>query len=176
MVYRSQDNWYASVSETGLVKGRSLGSTTIRVSRGGDAKDVKVKVESKYDLYPLMDNFIGNDISKVKTAFGTVDETTQYEGATIYWYHNYGKYDLDIAFAVETADETCTVMMVIVYASPTYYTALSTYIWDRYFCHKVLNDEYYLYNHDKTISLLWEYLPQQNKYAVAYYPYVNEYD
>lgn len=176
VAFRSQDNWYASVSSTGLVKGKSLGKTTIQVSKDGYTSSVNVKVESKYDLYPLMDNFIGKPISTAQSTFGVEDETTRYEDATIYWYHDYGKYDLHIAFAVETNDASKIVGGVLVYASVLNYTAFSTYIWDRYFCPKVLNDVYYLYNHDKTISLRWEYLPEQAMYGVAYYPYVNEYD
>ena len=175
VTYIPTDSWYATVSTNGLVKAQRIGSTTIKVSNGDYTQYVNVEVKSKYQLYPDMDKYIGKSFDLLKDAFGSYDQIVpmdgEMEGYVGYLYKERGKYSISFIFIYEDDDPLGIIQAVAVSVPVAYEKQMETYIWDRYFCADVLNDVYYLYNHEKTVSLILEYQSNQFMYLILYGPY-----
>lgn len=69
--FSSDDEFYASVSETGAVTANKVGQTNITVNSSIGSLKVPVTVLPKYDLYPDMDGLIGKTRSAVEALLGT---------------------------------------------------------------------------------------------------------
>lgn len=171
ITYSPVDSWYATVESNGLVTAKKLGKTSIKVSDGNSSVYVSVDVKSAYELYPDMDYYIGKQFSVFDGAFGNYDETTTTDDYITYWYDHRTKYDISFGFVFKKGDDLGTIQVVAVYVPLTYEKQIKTYIWDRYFCPETLNDVYYLYNHNKKVSISFEYQRDQLMYRILYYPY-----
>lgn len=172
--YKVFDPWYASVDATGLVTAHRIGTTRITVTDGSSTKYVSLTVKSKYDLYPLLEQYLGKSISQLTSSFGNYDETYQSGNIREYRYKNRGKYGISFTFMIDPTDATQTITFIAVYISSSYLDQINGYIFSRYYCHDVLNDVYYLRDYDKTASLRISYLTGQYQYLICYYPYTTE--
>ncbi|MFV0417984.1 MAG: Ig-like domain-containing protein [Dysgonomonas sp.] len=77
ILYKSDNEYIAIVSDKGLVTAKTIGETLIQMDNGQDKKTFRVKVNPKYDLYPTPElNFGMSKISLIEK-YGTPDETDE---------------------------------------------------------------------------------------------------
>jgi len=78
MTYISKSEYIAKVSSSGLITGGKVGETEIVLSNGEDAKNVKVTIEPKHNLYPEPIDRIDFGVSaeKIKEVFGAPTQET----------------------------------------------------------------------------------------------------
>ena len=170
ITYSPIDSWYATVENSGLVTAKKTGKTRIKVSDGNSTIYVSVDVKSTYQLYPDMDYYIGKKFDVFDGAFGNYDNTSSTDDYITYWYDHRTKYDISFGFIFKKGDAFGTIQAVSIYIPVTYEKQMQTYLWDRYFCPEVLNDVYYLYNHDNDVGLKLEYESSQRAYNILYFP------
>jgi len=155
VTYSAEDEYYATVSESGLVTGEKVGSTNIIVTAENQSVKVPIKILPKYDLYPDVASLIGCQLSKITDVFGA-----DYEGKNSYIsYNEPTQYTETIMFKIE--NNICTSCFVLVPIS--YLSMLTSYIQERYTKTGTLNNNIYFYNHNK------EVLISVSVYSLKYY-------
>ena len=151
----SQDNYYASVNNTGVVTANKVGKTTIQVSsiKNREYLTIPVEVKSTYSLIPDLEEYLGKDISSLFSIFGKHDRADYLEDYYFYAYIDRGKYMIDFAFLTEYTEGKDIIVGIFVYVPITYLKQIGTHMIDRYYCYEVLNDEFYFTNHDNNVDI-----------------------
>lgn len=124
LTYRSENEYHASVSETGLVTALFVGETNIVVSDGNDSKNFRVTVQPKSTLYPEPCMNWGASRSEVIAYSGTPD-TNSADGLT---YKEYGNADA----LIYMFDESDKLKSVGVLVKSNLSSEMSTYLAERY--------------------------------------------
>lgn len=86
--YASEDEFHATVSETGVVTAKHVGETKVRVSNGTYRADLNVIVTPKYAIYPEPNVKFGDSQSAVKEAMGGDKNTPSKQDETTLIYDN----------------------------------------------------------------------------------------
>lgn len=146
----TKDDYYATVSTTGLVTGERVGSTEIIVKSSIGSYEVPIKILNKYSLYPDVDRLIGKNISDMVNLFGSDYKTsTTSSGAMMYGYANPTRYVELIAFTMNGS----TIKSVGVVVPTSYTSMLTKYLLERYMVAGMQNDMYFFLNHDENVMI-----------------------
>ena len=87
IVYSSDSEYIASVSERGLVTAKHIGQTNIILTNGEDSKRLEITVVPKSNLYPEPDVYFGESKQSIIAKFGKPDNETD-EGVGYIDYSN----------------------------------------------------------------------------------------
>lgn len=164
--FSAPDEFYATVDANGLVKAGKVGKTKIIVSADNGVVDVPLTIIPAYDLYPDIDPYMGASMSQISSKFGTGYSTsTASGGGTMWTYTDYNKYS-NIAFLFEGGKVT----QALVALSTTYTSMLTSHLKERYTVAGMLNDYFFLLNHDKSVMIALT-VYSNRLLAVLYTPY-----
>lgn len=126
IVFQSENEFHAKVSETGLVTGMFVGETNITLSNGEDTKKVKITVAPKSNLYPEPKVRFGETKSALISRFGTPDtETSNGIG-----YTNYSDSAPILLFVFDNSNNLKSYAVHVKSANST---TLSSFLNERYF-------------------------------------------
>lgn len=109
ITYKSESEYVAKVSTSGLITAGRVGETSILLSNGEDSKSISVKVEPLHNIYPEPIHKIkfGDSKATVKSAFGN----NAFEQTTSLLYNDYHK-NYDYAFLFEDGKLTATGVVI----------------------------------------------------------------
>lgn len=167
--YSTSDDFYASVSPTGLVTANKFGGAVINASLDNISVDIPVVVLCQYSLYPELDKIIGQPESEVIKLLGSAyTQSEMSSGETMYIYKYFNSYTE--AIAVSFKNEICSSAAALV--STSYMSQLTQYLKERYSLVAMLNDVYAFFNHDKDVVAALN-VPSAYYLQVTYTPYNN---
>lgn len=167
VTYTSQDEFYAEVSETGLITANKIGQTNITVSSPNGVKSIPVTVLPQYTLYEDLTPYIGASLSNITAKYCTDYTTaTNKDGSVTYTFKNPTSYVAGIGFIIENGK--CTSAMVAVSTSHT--SMLTKYLIERYAVVGMQNDMYFFLNHDKDVTITYT-VYSYSTLMVLYTPY-----
>lgn len=123
--YSVEDEYYASVSESGLIDAKRVGETNIIVRNDQKSEKVNVIITPQYKTYPDPDFMFGETRSAVIKKLGTpaneTDAAIAYEG-----------YSTKAPLIIYTFDESNKVSGVSVIVGTTYTEELAKFLAERY--------------------------------------------
>lgn len=125
ITYSSEDEYYASVSDAGLIKAGRVGETRMVLTNGKDTKSLKVTVKATSNLYPEPNIEFGISRSDLIKKLGTPDRET----STGIGYDNYSTNAPQVAYIFDTNNKL-TSSSVLVKSSQS--SNLGTFLGERY--------------------------------------------
>ena len=148
--FSSSDEYYATVSETGLVTGEKVGETEIVVSSSSGTVKVPITIMHQYSLYPDVDGLVGKTLSDITKVMGSnYESSTSSSGEMTYLYRNPTSYVDAIMFMMKgSVVETIGVLV------PTTNTSMiAKHLIERYTVAGMQNDMYFFLNHGKQTAI-----------------------
>ena len=139
ITYSVQNEYHASVSETGLVKAQYVGVTNIILENAEDRKTVKITVEPRYNLYPEPNVYFGESKSSIISKFGW--DYVESESAIAY--ENYATSAPIIMFTFDDFDKLSGYAIMV---NTLYSSTLADFLMERYLVAGIDNDVYYFIN------------------------------
>ena len=150
VTFSTKDDYYATVSSSGLVTGERVGSTEIVVKSSIGSVEVPIVILHKYSLYPDVDRLIGKSISDMVNLFGSDYKTsTSSSGNLIYGY----TYPTSYADAIMFMMEGTTINSIGVLVSTSYTSMITKHLLERYKVAGMQNDMYFFLNHDEDVII-----------------------
>ncbi|MGM1055440.1 MAG: hypothetical protein ACQEWG_06100 [Bacteroidota bacterium] len=125
LLYSSDDEYHASVSELGLVTARFIGETNIVLSNGNDTKKVSITVKAQSNLYPDPNLEFGTSKSALLAKYGTPDVETE----TVILYDNYSNAAEAVMYLF---DDNNNLKSSAVMVKTAYSSNLGTFLVERY--------------------------------------------
>jgi hypothetical protein len=125
LLYSSEDEYHASVSEPGLVTARFVGETNVVLSNGNDTKKVLITVKAQSNLYPDPNMEFGISKSALITKYGTPDDETE----TGILYDNFSNAAEAVMYIF---DENNKLKSTAVVVKTSYSSNLGTFLVERY--------------------------------------------
>lgn len=148
--YTVKDDFYATVSSTGLVQANKVGETEIIVTSNNGRVDIPVTVIPQYSLYPELEPLIGSSVSWVTRALGGgYTEDKDSKGQKTHVYKNYNKYVYGIV--VTFNGSTCSNIGVVV--STSYTSQLANYLKERYKLIGTQDNYYFFLDHSEDVTI-----------------------
>ncbi|WP_165042378.1 Ig-like domain-containing protein [Dysgonomonas sp. ZJ709] len=137
ITYTSENEYHATVSESGLITAGRIGETNILLTDGNDTKEFKVTVNPESNLYPEPNVEFGISKSDLIKKLGTPDYQTS-EGIR---YDNYSSNAPQVAYLFDSSDklETSVTMVKTAYSSE-----LGTFLGERYVYGTSIEEDYTL--------------------------------
>ena len=167
VTYASNDEFYASVDENGLVTGNKVGETEIVASSSNGTVTIPVTVVSQYSLYPDLTSLINSPLSSMTDMLGAGYQTSTSEtGETVYTYLDYNEYTAAILVCFDGG--SCSKVFTMI--STSYMSKFTSYLIERYAVAGMQNDYYYFLNHDKNVVITMT-LYNPKYMATLYMPY-----
>lgn len=149
--FSSSDEYYATVSDTGLVTGEKVGEAEIVVSSSSGVVSVPITIMSQYSLYPDIDGLVGKTLSDITKVMGSNYEQSisSSSGELTYLYRNPTSYVDAILFQMKgTIVENIGVLV------PTTNTSMiAKHLTERYIVAGMQNDMFFFLNHGKKVLL-----------------------
>lgn len=168
VTYKSEDEFYATVDASGLVKGEKVGETNIVVSSDNGVKRIPIEVMPKYTLYPDLDQYIGASQSVISSNFGsTYKQSTASSGNIMWTYVSYNSY-ASLIFSFKDGKVDAALAAV----STLNTTMLTKSLIERYAVAGTQNDYYFFLNHDKDVIVALN-VYSASLLAVTYMPYTS---
>ena len=170
ITYTSDDEFHAIVDAAGLVEGRYVGETKIKLVTDNDIKYVNVTVKPKYYLYNEPDIQFGESKSSIINKFGQPDNVS----SSVVSYNMVGifNYILMVLF-----DDNDNVEAYAISVSSDLSSTLSSFLSERYMFIHYENSKFYFVDGltPETITkYIVNYLMNVNYWVVAYMPYTSE--
>lgn len=130
IIYQSENEFVAEVSETGLITGGRVGEAEIKLSDGDDTKKVKVIIEPVSNLFPEPDFIFGETRESVIKKLGKPDS----ESDEIISYLNYSKNAAIIMYSFEgkSSSSKLSGIAVVLSTSSASVTAVTDFLTERY--------------------------------------------
>ena len=125
ITYTSENEYYATVSEDGLVTANFVGNTTITLESESDSQTFEVTIEPVSDLYPEPEIEIGESKDAIIERFG--DPSEEEEEIILYYGYAESSFLLMVAF-----DEEDLVQYYAVVMEFDYVEELETFLSERY--------------------------------------------
>ena len=139
LIYTSDDEFHALVSNSGVIKARYVGSTIINVSNSEETKHLKVIVIPKYEFFSAPNINFGDSREDVIRVLGEPD-FTQFNGK-VYGYY----YEGDCPDWLEVRFENDAVSEYEVMFTITYENEVKGYVGERFkFQYTYLTTDYYI--------------------------------
>lgn len=125
ILYESENEYIATVSDKGVITAKRIGETSILMDNGMDKKAFGVKVNPKYDLYPIPElNFGMSKISLIEK-YGTPDETDENTIA-------YSDYSDAASFVIYKFDDAGLLVASSVMVKTSYSKDIIPFLLERY--------------------------------------------
>lgn len=171
ITYVSDDEFHAKVNTAGLVEGRYVGKTKIKLMTDNDIKYVNVTVVPKYYLYIEPNIKFGESKSSITNKFGQPDNVSS---TGVYTYNMVGtiNYTLMVLF-----DDNDNVNAYAVAVSSDLSSTLSSFLSERYmFIHYEDSKFWYVdgLKPETITKYIVNYLINVNYWVVLYAPYTSE--
>ena len=148
--FASADDFYATVDENGLVTGKRVGETEIRVSSSSGTATVPVIIMNKYSLYPDLDLLVGKTVADMTKLLGSnYDTSTSSTGQVSHAYTNPTSY-CDAILCMMEGSKIGSVGALI---STSNTSMLTKHLLERYAVAGMQNDYYFFLNHDKNVTI-----------------------
>lgn len=168
LTFRSENEYHAVVSETGLVTALFVGQTNIVVSDGNDSKNFRVTIRPKSSLYPEPYINWGASRAEVIAYNGTPDSDDE-DGLV---YNEYANADM-LMYLFDEADKLKSVGVVI---KSSYTSEISTYLSERYLPIDASSESYTILfvngiSPETTTTLIGAGLLSLSHWMVIYLPY-----
>lgn len=125
ITYTSENEFFASVSEEGMITANHVGTTMITLEAEGDSQTFEVTIEPLSDLYPEPEIEIGETKEDVIARFGTPD--AEVEGAI-----GYGGYSENATMLMVMFDDEGLVELYGVVLDLSLEEELDTFLAERY--------------------------------------------
>lgn len=148
--FSSEDNYYASVDDSGLVTGNKVGVTNILVQSAYGSATIPISIMPRYDLYPDLDFFVGKGLYYISSAFGDgYEHSKSSKGEDLYVYRDISSYVDFVGFTL--SNDVCSGIVVAV---PTKNTSMLTkHLIERYNVAGMQNGYYYFTNWNKGVAI-----------------------
>lgn len=166
VTFSSLDNYYATVDRNGLVTAQRVGKTRIRVANREEYIDIPIEVKSTYDIFPVMELFLGANTEVLSPIFGNCEKVFHEDGFDVYAYYNRTKYYVNFFFAVVSDGDNLIIDEVMLSIPTDYSKQVIKHMCDRYYCYNMLNDVFYFTNHDDNVEIE---LSVSNGYITIFY-------
>lgn len=168
-IFETEDDFYASVDEMGLVTANKVGKTNIFINSSYGEAVIPVTIMPQYSLYPDVDQLVGKSLNDIVRIMGSSYETTSDNGSIFYTYVAPSSYCDLLSFNTENG--ICTSILAMI---PSEYTnKLVDALAERYTVAGMLNDYFFFLNHDqKTIIAVMVY--SYSYLAVLYTEYTED--
>ena len=139
LLYTSDDEYHAVVSNNGIVKARYVGTTTINISNSSEVIHLKVNVIPRYTSFSVPNINFGDTKETVISIMGEPDYI-QYNGKVFgYYFDGYCPEWLDVSFEEDRVSEYELGFML------TYEDEAKGYVSERYkFQYTHLTTDYYI--------------------------------
>ncbi len=166
IVYTSQSEYVASVSESGVITAGRVGEANIYLSNMGTTTHVTVKVEPVHNIYPEPIHDIDFGVSKesVKSTFGN-NPTEEHETALVY--RDYHK-DYDYVFLFE--DEDLAAMGVLI-PTPSLPDNFTDFLLERYLLVAFQDGESTFLNQHRDLGISMAPSKDSSEIMVVYFPF-----
>ncbi len=165
VVYTSESEYVASVSESGLITAKRVGEANLHISNMVTCCHVTVKVEPLYNIYPepTHDINFGESKASVKSTFGS-NPTEEQTAALVY--RNYYK-DYDYVFLFE--DEALSAMGVLI-PTPSLPDSFTDFLLERYQMVAFEDGESTFINQNRDLGVSMAPSANSSEIIVAYFP------
>ena len=149
--YTSSDDYYATVSATGLVTGKKVGETVIEVSSSGRLVKVPITIMHRYSLYPDVDDLVGATVSDVFKVMGGSDyeSSVSSSGEMTYLFRNPTSYVDAVMFLMKGS----FVETIGVLVSTANTSMITKHLRERYTVAGMQNDMYFFLNHGQRVVI-----------------------
>lgn len=137
IMYRSEDEYHAKVSESGLITAGKVGETNILLTSSGDTKKVKVIVKPESTMYPEPNLEFGISKDDLIKKIGTPNKET----SNGIGYNNFSTKAPDLVYLFDTNNKLKSVGVII---KTAYTSELSTYLGERYVYGTSIEEDYTL--------------------------------
>ena len=167
ITYTVENEYHASVSESGLVTAKHVGETNIIVSNSSDQKTFKLTIQPEYDLYTEPDVEFQTSKSSIISKYGTAD--TETESALVY--SDYSSTAPRIMFIFDDEDKLLNYAVLV---KAEYASTLENFLTERYVLADYNDDYRYFINGLTTKSssmLVYMHLYSTSYWIVTYLPY-----
>ena len=123
--YTVENEYHASISETGLVTAGYVGETDITLSNAEDSKVFKLTVSPTSNLYPEPEEKYGTSKSEIEAEYGTPDSET----SSVILYSDYSTNAPFVMFSFDTNDKLIGYAVIV---KTAYSSELGTFLNERY--------------------------------------------
>lgn len=171
ITYTSSNEFHAKVNTAGLVEGRYVGKTTIKLMTDNDIRYVNVTVKPKYNLYSEPNIQFGESKSSIINKFGEPDNTTS---TGVYAYNMVGMFNYILMIIFDDNDKVETYAIAV---SSDLTSTLSSFLSERYMFIHYDNSKYWYVNGltpQTTTKYIVNYLMNVNYWVVLYMPFNTE--
>ena len=168
LIYTSDNEYHATVSNNGLVKARYVGTTTINISNSSEVKHLKVNVIPRHEGFSVPNISFGDNRETVIGIMGEPDYI-QFNGKVYgYYFDGYCPEYLEVRFEEDMVSEFELVFML------TYEDEAKGYVSERYkYQYTHLTTDYYI-NALETIDatmLVGSYKMNARYWGLVFKPY-----
>lgn len=148
--FSSEDDYYASVDNSGLVTGNKVGTTNILVQSAYGSASIPISIMPRYDLYPDLEFYVGKGLYEISNAFGHgYDHSKSSKGEDLYVYRDISSYVDFVGFTLSN-----NICIGIVVAVPSKNTSLLTkHLIERYAVAGMRNGYYYFTNRNEGVVI-----------------------
>lgn len=171
IIYTSANEFHAKVNAAGLVEGRYVGKTKIKLKTDNDIKYVNVTVKPKYNLYSEPNIQFGESKASIINKFGQPDNMTS---TGVYSYNMVGMYNYMLMIIFDDNDKVETYAIAV---SSDLTSTLSSFLSERYMFIHYDNSKYWYVNGltpQTTTKYIVNYLMNVNYWVVLYMPFNTE--
>ena len=171
ITYTSDDEFHAIVDAAGLVEGRYVGKTKIKLMTDNDIKYVDVTVKPKYYLYDEPNIQFGESKSSITNKFGQPDEISS---SGVYRYNMFGVFNYILMVLFDDNDNVDSYAIAV---SSDLSSTLSSFLSERYMFIHYENSKFF-YVDGLTTETITKYIVSSlinvNYWAVLYMPYTSD--
>ena len=172
ITYAVENEYHASVSESGLVTAGKIGETNIILTNGDDTKHFKVTVEPESTMYPNPNLEFGISKADLIKKLGTPNKETS-SGMS---YNNFSTKAPEVAYLFDSNNKLESVGVIV---KTAYSSELGTYLGERYVYGTSIEGEYTLIfvnalKLEKATMLIGASLYNTSYWMTIYMPYSNE--
>ncbi|MEG1498521.1 MAG: Ig-like domain-containing protein [Bacteroidales bacterium] len=144
LTYNAENEFHATVSNTGLITAYYVGKTKINLTNGSDKKSIQLIVEPEYNLYQTPNIEWGTSRSQIKNQYGTPDRET----ADVIIYENYSSAAPFLLFTFDKNDQVESYALLV---KTMYVSTLGKFLAERYM-YLGASGEYLVYLNGLTID------------------------
>lgn len=169
ITYKTENEYHATVSASGLVTAKRIGSTSIILDNGSDTQNLLVTVKPKSNLYPEPNVDFGVSRAFIISKYGTPDA----EDDNIIGYNSYSSKAPILMFVFDESDKlkASTVMVKTAYSSE-----LGDFLVERYASIGVDDEDFTVFlvnglNKDTITMAVGASLYNLSYWMVMYFPF-----
>ncbi|MBD9177607.1 MAG: hypothetical protein EGP82_00240 [Odoribacter splanchnicus] len=170
LVYTSNNEYVAKVTNDGIIKAQRIGEANIEVSDGSSSANILVKVTPKYNTYPAPFLEFGTSKSDIIAKYGTPDsETTNGIG-----YTNYSTKAPMLMFLFDSNNKLSATSVLV---KTSYSSELGSFLAERYAPFTYSDESYTIFfvnglTKNSITMAVGASVYNLNYWLVTYFPYI----